>query len=366
MINVHLFFGSSFVDIVRNDFDFLDIQNQFIILEDHSKTSVEKTLLEIQKVQKEKGILNLIIHNLDGSKAQIINRIKKEFKIHWCTWGYDIYNAHFGFRTEDFLSKETLNAVDKKELSPNVMYKIKNKIFRKSVLGFYSMVKGEKHFYSEIESALKKIDTVSCVLPDEFPYIKKKLNHISFRPYSYGKIESIIPNQLIGFKSEELGNKIMIGNSASPTNNHLDVIKYLKNEFELIIPVSYGSQIYKESLIKDYSHEKIEFLADYMPYDDYLSKMTEANTFIMNVFRQQGMGNLNVALYLGMRVYLNPKNFAFQFYKNLGIHVYSFPDDFQTFGNKSLSDQEVKDNREGLERYYGNVASNERLKAFEK
>ncbi|MCB0478349.1 MAG: TDP-N-acetylfucosamine:lipid II N-acetylfucosaminyltransferase [Crocinitomicaceae bacterium] len=365
MINLHLFHGRSFVEIVKKDFEFLDTENLFIILEDHGIQSVNETIQKINDLQKEKGIRNLIIHNLDGSKAKIVNRIDINYNVHWCTWGYDIYNTHFGFRIRQFLSDKTLQVIGIKKMNPNIMYKVRNPLARKILLRAYRVLRRENHFYTEIESALFKMNTVSCVLPEEFEIVAKKIKSVKFRPYSYGTIESIIPEKLVGFDSRKLGTKILIGNSSSVSNNHADVFEKLGSKYQMIAPVSYGDTNYKEALMEKYPGKNIEYLLDFMEYDAYLKKLTEANTFIMNVYRQQGMANLNVALYLGMRVYLSPKNIAFTFYKELGIHIFSFPDDFSKYENSPLSDEQIQDNRAGLEKYYGREASQKRILAFQ-
>ena len=52
-----------------------------------------------------------------------------------------------------------------------------------------------------------------------------------------------------------LGNNILLGNSSTETNNHLDVLFLLQNEGiidrKLILPLSYGSDLYRQYVVAE-------------------------------------------------------------------------------------------------------------------
>jgi len=72
----------------------------------------------------------------------------------------------------------------------------------------------------------------------------------------------------------------------------------------------------------------------------------------MNHYRQQALGILLALIYMGSKVYLNESNTAFQYFKRIGIKVYSIEKEFHP-GNQialeNLSEDEIRLNRRIIE-----------------
>ena len=75
---------------------------------------------------------------------------------------------------------------------------------------------------------------------------------------------------------EELGKHIQLGNSATPTNNHIEAIDWLA-QMELgarrvIVPLSYGSDEYRD-MVCAYGKKRLgdtfQPVTDFMPFDEY-------------------------------------------------------------------------------------------------
>ena len=79
----------------------------------------------------------------------------------------------------------------------------------------------------------------------------------------------------------------------------------------------------------------------------------------MNHLRQQGAGNVSAMLYMGKKVYLNEANPLFDFYRKLGVRIFSIDElkkDPKLLGGK-LTESEISNNREILkERICWNTA----------
>jgi hypothetical protein len=108
---------------------------------------------------------------------------------------------------------------------------------------------------------------------------------------------------------------LIIGNSGSPTNNHLDVVQFLEANrvhTDLVIPVSYGDPSYIKFLKKKltYSYGTIKFMDRYMAFDEYLNFLSTADALVMNTIRPQGYGNILIMMYLGKPVFFNEKNIS--------------------------------------------------------
>ena len=89
-----------------------------------------------------------------------------------------------------------------------------------------------------------------------------------------------------------------------------------------------------------------------MPLEKYNCLLESASAFIYNNYRQEAVGNILVALFLGGRVYLNKKNPLLTFYKSLGLSIFEI-DEFDSKNTITpLSDEEREKNRKILMELY--------------
>jgi hypothetical protein len=68
----------------------------------------------------------------------------------------------------------------------------------------------------------------------------------------------------------------------------------------------------------------------------------------MNHLRQQALGNITVMMFYGAKIFLNKKNPAYTFYKNLGAVIFSIDELNNESLNIGLTTQEIEKNRKIL------------------
>lgn len=149
-------------------------------------------------------------------------------------------------------------------------------------------------------------------------------------PADYKKLEQY--EARAARQSDEI--KILIGNSAAVTNNHLDALKLLEKfkeeDFKLIVPLSYGgTQSYIDEVIqygKDTFGDKFVPILDYMSLDEYQNMMTDIKIAMFPLHRQQAMGNINFLIRCGIKVYLYQGEPLERYYCSLGIKTYHLSD----------------------------------------
>ncbi len=130
-------------------------------------------------------------------------------------------------------------------------------------------------------------------------------------------------------RSERL--TLIIGNSGSPTNNHLDVVKFLeenKIHADLLLPVSYGDSHYISFLRKNikFTYGIVKFVDRYMPFHEYVEWLAAADGLVMNSLRPQGYGNIFMMMYLGKPVYFNPTNISLPDLSDAGLKFNTLQD----------------------------------------
>jgi len=122
---------------------------------------------------------------------------------------------------------------------------------------------------------------------------------------------------------------IQVGNSADPSNNHLEVLEKLKafrdQSIRIYVPLSYGDLEYAETIIsygRENFADKFFPLTEFMPFKNYLDFLALVDIAIFNHKRQQGMGNVTVLLGLGKKIYLQKNLTSWSTIKSLNVAIF--------------------------------------------
>lgn len=124
---------------------------------------------------------------------------------------------------------------------------------------------------------------------------------------------------------------ILLGNSASRENKHLEALEYLSDfadkNIKIYCPLSYGdTEEYKQEVIKIGNQlfgNKFEPVTNFMSSEDYAKFFSQINVAIFNNNRQQAMGNITLAAYLGCKIYLRQNTTMWRQYVEIGgCHFY--------------------------------------------
>lgn len=163
----------------------------------------------------------------------------------------------------------------------------------------------------------------------------------------YIKILYPIPLDITLLKSKTVrevhfSTNILIGNSADPSNFHLEIIEILSrfcNEsIKIFCPLSYYSDdIYIKKVIqlgKYYFADKFIPLTHIMSPLDYSTFLADIDVGIMNHRRQQALGNILPLLFLGKKVFLRSDISTYGFLIIEGCNVF----DLESISNSSFEE----------------------------
>ncbi|ENM3767350.1 TDP-N-acetylfucosamine:lipid II N-acetylfucosaminyltransferase [Vibrio cholerae] len=121
---------------------------------------------------------------------------------------------------------------------------------------------------------------------------------------------------------------ILVGNSADPSNNHIELLEkllpYKEDEIRIFVPLSYGDQEHAKKVIetgKTWFGDKFVPLTTFMEFDEYLKFLKNIDIAIFNHKRQQAMGNTITLLGMGKTVYMRAALSHYDFIIGLGLHV---------------------------------------------
>lgn len=295
----------------------------------------------------------VFLHSLPSFPIELIPQIDKKIKVFWFAWGWDIYQLpkEKPFINVNLIKSETQKELEK--LKPNTPSKKKTlKDYLRPLKQFFfdsPTNKRIKNYYK----AIKRIDYFSGVLEYEYDLMTSvkgfRADRVSFKYVSYKSSSEKKEEQQL-----HNGKNILIGNSAASTNNHLDVIPYLKTlnlaGRKIILPLSYSNiKEYIEDIEQAYHQnfgDNALVLKDFMPFMDYSKLILSCSIAIFFMERQQAIGNINMALLNGCKVFLSETNPVFSFYKSLGIRLYSVQQDLsQEEIDTPLSQEDIETNR---------------------
>lgn len=125
-----------------------------------------------------------------------------------------------------------------------------------------------------------------------------------------------------------LGDDILLGNSASPSNNHLDVLASLAAQNlggrRVVTPLSYGDAEYAKVVVRrgrELLGEGFVPVTDFLPLDQYNELLAECGIVILGHRRQEGLGNVLRAIWQGAHLVLNGANPVGAHLRSRGVDV---------------------------------------------
>ncbi len=130
--------------------------------------------------------------------------------------------------------------------------------------------------------------------------------------------------------SQDQGQVIQIGNSADPSNNHIEIIDRIhrlntSENIKFVAPLSYGDEAWANKVTrygKRTLGNRFESLSEYMSFQEYNEYLKTVRVVLLNHNRQQAMGNTIALLSLGKKVYLRSDVTPWKFFNDLGLKVF--------------------------------------------
>lgn len=194
---------------------------------------------------------------------------------------------------------------------------------------------------------------IAAFVEEDVDFVKKNYNSNAI----YIPILYPIPVNLDNLKNIPIKNQhgspvFLLGNSADPSNFHLEIIealaKFQEVDFKIYCPLSYGgNESYRQQVIdtgKRYFGDKFIPLTALLDTTSYANLLSEVDIALMNHNRQQALGNMLALLYLGKKVYLRTNITSYYFFLRKNCKVFDIEDvksvDFSEI-TKTTSDMSV-------------------------
>lgn len=279
----------------------------------------------------------VLIHFLNYQKIQFVrNYVEMTCPCYWIVWGADLYSQLLYFKNYPLI------------YSPSFLH------CKKRILKFLYKCGYRGRTYKTIINFIK--ERINYIVSSfDYDLIKSYLgNDIGVKPqiegFEYYSLEAVLGDLI---DSTVNSDNILIGNSASLSNNHLYAFNYLSKlnigNRKVVTPINYaGTQKYKSYLIH---HGKMLFgenympLLEFLPLSEYNRLMSQASICVFANWRQEAWGNIVVALYLGAKVFLSKKSPLNHYLHKKSFVIFDLEDISQCEIDSRLETKDVEHNR---------------------
>lgn len=359
---LHIATDEKFIDSAFSDFETVcPGNNRLIIFSDQNLKYVKTTPYRIfpksgytvQQILSSSGKFDLIIcYGMFHCSIMISKYVS--CPVVWLGYGFDYCNL-INKNKNNSLQLQTLQLVKNKGIKS---LKTVVKTILTSIIPY--------HIYSYLFSTNEfklikliregKISFFAPVIKPEYDLLKQSIKTKEFPHYIDFSFGTGYPSNEDFYSSIRItGNDILLGNSAFPTNNHIEAIdiiaKYIPDtKINIITPLSYGEDYYRKAIIsygKSILGSRFLPLVDFMSSKDYFTKISSCSVAIMNHLRQQALSNITIMLLIGAKVFLNEQNILYGYLKDAGFRVFSI-NDIKSLGTESLkqlSEDDCEKNR---------------------
>lgn len=321
---------------IKSIFPIVEIKNNF------------KAISKIKKLCENRDLL--VIYDLDPFKIALINSLDLKIKIIWRFFGHELYSKN----KENYYTESTLkySIPFKTSFSKKITTFIKYRFNHHVVNNIF------KNNY-EINDAILKVDFFLALFEKEYDELKTIFNNLP------AFLQVPLVSKKIQFEDKILNNKlkgkVLIGNSRSNYNNHLDILSTTKKypNFIYIIPFSYGRESFFTQKVKEESKSSGAILLEhFLSFEDYQDLYNSTDCLIINSYRQMAVGNIMIGFQKGLKIYLNEKNIVYKILQENNFiiaNVLDLDDDLRT-NSIYLSKEEIIHNVNSYNKLFDNYS----------
>ena len=205
------------------------------------------------------------------------------------------------------------------------------------------------------KQVIRNIGHFVTYLKGDFDLVKKWYNIKGSYHESFMYPSNLYKDYDIKRKEAGVVLNIQVGNSADPTNNHIEIFeklrKYKNDNIKIYAPLSYSNQDDVKGVIskgKEIFGDKFIGLTDFMSSEKYLEFLSDIDIAIFSHKRQQAMGNIITLLGLGKKVYIRSDITTWQFFKDINVNVF----DFDSFELSRIENAPKTKNIENIKSYF--------------
>lgn len=329
---IHLVNDEKFIDFIARQFALTGDEHRYIVYQPggtlrHIKEvepwrTVDDSYFASSTLQQDLAACDgLIVHFMTPMAARMVLQAPHHITIAWSGWGADYYHLLPG-GDRALLGEKTARIERRLSRQKALRHPV---AMAKFLLG---RVRRHRLQTRLILPALRRVHIFSAPLPEDYTLLQKALGPAFTARYSQINYASVEETFAVG-AVELAGNDILVGNSASASNNHVEAFEILAQHDltgrKVVVPLSYGDADYRDEILRQgraILAEQFDPIVDFMPLADYNAHIARCAVVVMNHQRQQALGNIGTLLYQGAKLFFDERNVVYDFLRQRGAHVY--------------------------------------------
>lgn len=274
----------------------------------------------------------VFIHWASDEAIDFVLRLPETIKVGLFFWGGDIVEIPYSIYKSSIYGPLSLKYFEKYEERPKVKWNpLKPKRLIRTLANRYWKYNANEQKILGIRRAFfKRLNYFFNWNIIDFEWIKthyKTSAVFKYFFYNFSPIPATVKeNNKNGVKTHTT---VLLGNSDTPTNNHLEMLEVLKKfkaeAIKIVIPLNYGNKKYgdiiEQRAIAIFGAEKILALRKFMDIAAYYQILDEVDIAVMNHYRTQAAGNTLALLYRGKKVYINEVSSTYKLLNTNGVVI---------------------------------------------
>jgi len=306
---VHVVSTPSFMDFVSDVFEEVAPgQNTFVGVGLSSESLRLASGARFEKVERDEPGQRRVAELIAGCTITVFHNLQETFTARalasapdsvlrvWSGWGGDYYGG----------SIDPLSGL----VGPRTRWHVER---GRSRSYWVDRVLAARKLAPELRRAAFAADVFSAPIVEDLAVYRRRFPTFrgAYQQLNYGSVEDMFS---IG-PDEVTGRDILLGNSATPENNHLDVLPRLGvqnlGDSRVFAPLSYGYPEYAEVVTEHGRRilgDRFVPITERMSLVDYHEMLAGCSVIVMGHRRQQGVGNLFRAMWQGAHVVLDKRS----------------------------------------------------------
>lgn len=289
----------------------------------------------------EKKIDIIFVHFLRNYEIDFFNKNELKIKKIWMFWGAD------GFRLPLFYNNFLDNQTKKSRQIVEKKQGLKRLLIHNLKILFKKVINNNRTTTTTLR-VINSFDYIIPIVPGDYYLLKEKYG-IKTPMFHFNYVTQLFKKDIVKSNRQN----IVLGNSATFSNNHISIINQLKKidlgTRKVYIPLNYGNIFYTEYIL-DYIKGDDRFIPiiDFLKLEEYNDIISSCEIMIMNHERQQALGNVILGLMSGNKIYLNNKSTLYTYLIECGFKVF----DVNNFNINIAMSKEIIDKNIALAEYY--------------
>lgn len=278
----------------------------------------------------------ICFHSLSPLFYKLFSHIDEQKKIIWWCWGFELYSSVW--MLPPLVKMSLYKPLTRKEVQ-------KESINLKSVLRFIYYGLKLPHTAFMRRKILERVDYFSPVFPIEYS-LMQNIRYFRAKPFLIG---GPIMVEEFTYSRVSSPQNILIGNSLTYTNNHLDIFSkirmYQLGSQKYVIPINYGNAFNanhkKFKHLANLPQDRTIWLDDFLPYKQYKALFSSISHAIFGHMRQQSLGNINMCLQHSVKLFFYKNSLIYKQLIEWGYVVYTIEDDLTEESLKTVLPEEM-------------------------